>query len=110
MMNDSVRVYWRAAIMLGDGDRVIPCRSRHVSRLGVTVGTERHLPPGHRCTLALILPQEIPGTAGQVVEGKAEVVTSVLAGMHFDITVRWLEMDDYCRRLLDEQIHRLVKR
>lgn len=103
-MDGGIRTSWRAAIVLGEGERVIHGRARRVGRSVVTVGTEHSLRPGYRCTLALILPRGTPGAAGQVVEGKAEVVVSVLSGMQFDITVKWLEMDDYCRRLLDEQL------
>lgn len=103
-MDGGIRTSWRAALVLGDGERVIHGRARRVGRSVVTVGADHDLRPGHRCTLALILPKEAPGAAGQVVKGKAEVVVSVLTGMQFDITVKWLEMDDYCRRLLDEQL------
>lgn len=96
--------------MLAEGEQVIYGRSRYVGRDGVTLGTDHNLRPGHQCKLAIMLPKDDPNEAMKVVQGRGEVVTSVQSEAQFQITVKWLELDEYCNRLLGEQLDKVKKR
>lgn len=110
MDDESVRASWRAAIVLGNGERVIYGRSNLVGRSKVIVGVDHNLRPGHRCNLALMLPKSRPDMAEQIIQGRGEVVTSVLSSMQFQVTVKWLDLDGEGEELLDELMQRTAKK
>ena len=105
-MNEWMRVNWRAAIVLGDNKRVIHGRASRVGKSEVIVSADHSLRPGYQCTVALILPKDSLGSTGQVMKSNAEVVVSVLTGMQFNITLKWLEMDAYFKQFLEGMLSR----
>jgi hypothetical protein len=42
--------------------------------------------------------------------GRAEILCSVLTADQFQITVRWLDMDDNSKRLLDEKLQAAARK
>lgn len=105
-----MRAYWRAFISIGNGGTVLQARTQHVGKNKAVLNVERYLPAGGHCELALLPPREYPDGEITQVRGRAEIVTSVLASDQFKITVRWLDMDDNSKRLLDEKIQTALKK
>lgn len=110
MEDESIRASWRAAIVPGNGGRVIYGRSNRVGKSNVVVGVDQNLKPGFRCNLALMLPKSRPDMAEQIIQGRGEVVMSVLSSMQFQVTVKWLDLDGNSEGLLDDLIQRTVKK
>lgn len=105
-----MRAYWRAVIDIGNGRTVLQARTQHVGKHKTVLNVERNLPAGGHCELALLPPREHPDGDVPQVRGRAEIVTSVLSSDQFKITVRWLDMDDNSRRLLDEKLQAASKK
>ncbi|GAB5606261.1 hypothetical protein [Sideroxyarcus sp. TK5] len=99
-----IRAYWRAVIRLGNGGAVLQARTQHVGRHKAVLSVGRNLPAGGQCELALMPPRAEPEGESLQVRGRAEIVTSVLASEQFKITVRWLDMDENSKRLLEEKL------
>ncbi|MFH2135563.1 MAG: hypothetical protein ABII81_10390 [Pseudomonadota bacterium] len=105
-----MRAYWRALISIGNGVAVLQARTQQVGMNKAVLNVERYLPAGGHCELALMPPREYPDGEIRQVRGRAEILTSVLASEQFKITVRWLDMDDNSKRLLDEKLQAASKK
>jgi len=102
MSADELRVNWRAEIKMGKA--VLGGRTSRLFKDKVTLNVDRNLRPGGHCELALLSPKETPDGEQRKVCGRAEILTSVLSIGQFQITVRWLDLDNESRQLLDEKI------
>ncbi|MDD2701035.1 MAG: hypothetical protein PHH36_07315 [Sideroxydans sp.] len=97
-------MYWRAALAFGSDGNILQGRTYRIGRNKAVLSVDRNLPAGGRCKLILMPPKEsIDGEVSKVY-ANAEIETSVLASDHFQITVRWLDMDEMSKRVLDEKI------
>lgn len=105
-----IRVNWRAALVFGSGGRVLQGRAQRIGRNKALISVDRNLPTGGHCELALMPPREQPDGNAPQVRGRAEILFSVLSADQFQITLRWLDMDDNSKRLLDEKIQSAARK
>ena len=105
-----IRVNWRAALVFGSGGRVLQGRVQRIGRNMALVSVDRNLPTGGHCELALMPPVEQPGGTTPQVRGRAEILLSVLSVDQFKIALRWLDMDDNSKRLLDEKLQSAARK
>jgi hypothetical protein len=105
-----IRVNWRAAIMFGNNGNVLQGRAQRIGRSKAMISVDRNLPAGGHCELALLPPRELPHGAAPQVRGRAEILCSVLAADQFQITVRWLDMDENSKRLLEEKLQSAARK
>jgi hypothetical protein len=108
MEGKEARVYWQTKIVLGKEGEIVHGRAHRVSKESAVISLDRNLTPGERCKLALMLPKESLDCEPLHVIGNAEVVMSVLSSMQFQITVRWLDMDESSKNKLSEQILKIA--
>jgi hypothetical protein len=105
-----IRVNWRAAIMFGSNGNVLQGRAQRIGRSKALISVDRNLPAGGYCELALMPPCEQPGGNAPQMRGRAEILCSVLAADMFQITVRWLDMDENSKRLLEEKLQSAARK
>ena len=68
------------------GEPIFGC-SRRVGKCRAVVRTDRNLPSGYRCNLALMLPKTRACEELRIVEVPAKVSASVLNAAHFHVTL-----------------------
>jgi hypothetical protein len=105
-----IRVNWRAAIMFGSNGNVLQGRAQRIGRSKALISVDRNLSTGGHCELALMPPRELPNGDAPQVRGRAEILCSVLAADMFQITVRWLDMDENSKRLLEEKLQSAARK
>ncbi len=76
---------WRAAIVPESGGEPIFGFSSRVGKRRAVVNTDRHLPSGYRCKLALMLPKGRSHDEQRILEVPGSVSTSVLNATQFNI-------------------------
>lgn len=110
ILDDEVRVSWRAAVMPGNGGQVIHGYLCKIGKSMAVVRMDHNLPPGLHCMLVLLLPKNSVDEPARFVEARCIVSAVVLAQMQFHITFDWLEMKGDGEHMLQQKlgVHRRV--